>query len=156
MSSYQQAPFTIDIADGPVAPWLDRTFAGLAAAAASFGYWLLLRIEPDPRGHGTHEQLGLEACGWPVHYGIPCPTCGCTTAACLLVHGRIVDAFVTQPFGAAFTAIGLLFGVHGVLCLLRARSFVDILVRLSFWRWVSGAIALLLVSWLYVYWRWPQ
>jgi hypothetical protein len=148
-------PFTIPLADGPVAPWFDRTLAGAVAVAASVCYGALLKVQPDVRGHGTHEQLGLDPCGWPLAYGIPCPTCGCTTAACLLVHGRIVTAFVTQPFGAAFAAVGLLLGVHGVLCLLRGRSFVDLLVRLPFWRWLLGAIVLLLLAWAWVYARWP-
>src|SRR4051812_17322272 len=28
-------------------------------------------------GTGTHEQLGLPACGLLEHTGYPCPTCGC-------------------------------------------------------------------------------
>jgi hypothetical protein len=152
----RDAPFTIPLADGPIATWLDRSISGFVAIAASVSYGTLLRLSPDARGHGTHEQLGWSACGWPLHYGIPCPTCGCTTAACLLVHGRIVAAFVTQPFGAAFAAVGLLLGVHALLCLLRGRSFVDILVRARFWRWLVGAIALLLAAWAYTYATWER
>lgn len=148
------AAFTIPLADGPVRPWLDRSLAGIVAVAASVCFTTLARLQPDARGHGTHEQLGWSPCGWPLHYGIPCPTCGCSTAACLLVHGRIVAAVATQPFGAAVAAFGLLVGVHAVLCLLRRRSFADILVRLPFWRLVLGAFVLLLASWGYVYWTW--
>lgn len=140
--------------DGPIAPWADRTWAGAVAVAASVCFTFLARIQPDPRGHGTHEQLGWEPCGWPITYGIPCPTCGCTTAACLLVHGRIVAAFATQPFGAAFAAFGLLVGVHAVLCLLRGRSFADFLVRLPFWRIVSGGVLLFLAGWGWTWLTW--
>lgn len=150
------APWTVPLADGPVRPAIDRAIAGLVAAAASVCFGALLRITPDARGHGTHEQLGMDRCGWPLHYGVPCPTCGCTTAACELVHGRIVAAFVTQPFGAAIAAFGLLMGVHATLCLLRGRSFTDILVRLPFWRLVGGALLLLLASWGYKYLTWPS
>jgi hypothetical protein len=151
-----QAPaaFTIPITDGPVRPWVDRSLAGAVAIAASVTFAMLVRIRPDERGHGTHEQLGWAPCGWPITYGIPCPTCGCTTAACLLVHGRIVAAFVTQPFGAAVTAFGLLLGTHAMLCLLRGRSFADLLVRLPFWRIVLGGIALLLAAWGYTWLTW--
>ncbi|MFN7589239.1 MAG: DUF2752 domain-containing protein [Planctomycetota bacterium] len=150
------APWTVPLAEGPLRPSVDRAFALLFAGIGSVGYGALVRIEPDARGHGTHEQLGMEACGWPLQYGIPCPTCGCTTAACQLVHGRIVDAFVTQPFGAAVAAFGLLLAVHATLCLLRGRSFVDLLVRFAFWRWIGGGLLLLLASWGYKYLTWPH
>lgn len=150
------APWTIPLAEGPIAPWADRAFAAVVAVAASVCFGALVRIQPDPRGHGTHEQLGLDVCGWPIVYGIPCPTCGCTTAACLLVHGRILDAFVTQPFGAAVAAVGLLVGVHATLCLLRGRSFADLVVRWPFWRFVGGGFLLLLASWAYTWWTWPR
>lgn len=150
-----RVPFTVPVAEGPLSPKFDRVLAALVGGAASVCFGLLVRLSPDARGHGTHEQLGWDACSWPVVYGIPCPTCGCTTAACLLVHGRIVQAFVTQPFGAAFAALGILVGVHAILCLLRGRSFADVLVRWPFWRIVGGGFLLLLASWLYTWLTWP-
>ncbi len=32
--------------------------------------------------------------------GLPCPSCGTTRALVLLVHGRVYDSFMTNPFGA--------------------------------------------------------
>ena len=156
MSWQQRAPWTVPIAAGPAAPWFDRALAAAVALTASVCFGALARIQPDHRGHGTHEQLGLEPCGWPLQYGIPCPTCGCTTAACQLVHGHVLAAVVTQPFGAAVAAVGTLLGIHATLCLLRGRSFVDLLVRIPFWRWVSGGVLLLLASWAYTYATWGK
>lgn len=150
----EPAPWTIPLRDSPVAPWFDRALAAGVAVAGSVCFTTLARVQPDARGFGTHEQLGLPACGWPLHYGIPCPTCGCTTAACLVVHGRLFAALATQPFGAAFAAVGTLVAVHATLCLLRSRSFVDLLVRVRFGRWVVAAIALLLLSWGYTWLTW--
>ena len=150
----QLAPRTVPLADGPIAPWADRAWSLVAVAAASVAYTLLARVQPDPRGHGTHEQLGLDACGWPLAYGIPCPACGCTTAACLVVHGRIVEGFATQPFGASVAAGGLLLGAHAALCLLRGRSFVDLALRWPFWSVVGWGVLLLLASWAYTWARW--
>ena len=149
MSATEASPWTIPLADGPVATWLDRTIAVLFATAAIALAVLLLGISPDARGHGTHEQLGMAACGWPLAYGTPCPTCGCTTAACQLVHGDVFGAFVTQPFGATMALAGLLLGVHGIVCLLRRRSFVDLWVRLPFWKMMFGAVLLLFAAWGY-------
>lgn len=149
-----RAPLTIPVADGPLSPWLDRTVASLFAGATAAVAVALARVTPDPRGHGTHEQFGWPVCGWPAAYGMPCPTCGCTTAACLLVHGRIAAAFATQPFGAAVAALGLLLGVHAIVCLVRGRSFADLLVRWPFWRLLAYGFALLLLSWGYTCLTW--
>lgn len=154
--SRQREPWTVPLAAGPVSPWFDRVLAAAVAMSASVCFGALVRIQPDHRGHGTHEQLGWDPCGWPLQYGIPCPTCGCTTAACQLVHGQVIAAFTTQPFGATVAAVGLLLGVHATLCVLRGRSFVDLLVRLPFWRWVSGGVLLLLGSWAYTYSTWGR
>jgi len=147
---------TIPVADGPIAPWADRAWAIATVAAASIAFAALARVQPDPRGHGTHEQLGLDACGWPLAYGIPCPACGCTTAACLLVHGRVVAAFATQPFGAAFAAVGLLVGAHAALCLLRGRSFADLALRWPIWRVTGYGLLLMLAAWGYTCARWQR
>lgn len=48
---------------------------------------------------GTHRQLGLYRCTWPTMLGIPCPTCGMTTAFAYFVRGRLIAAFRAQPFG---------------------------------------------------------
>ena len=156
MAERQRAPWTVAIADGPVRPWVDRTIAAAVAVAAAACVGVLAGVTPDARGHGTHEQLGFEPCGWPLTMGIPCPTCGCTTAACLLVHGRVLSAFATQPFGAALAALGIVLGVHAVACLLRGRSFADVLLRWPFWRIVGGAILLLLASWGYTWLTWQR
>ncbi|MEO6593468.1 MAG: DUF2752 domain-containing protein [Planctomycetota bacterium] len=151
-----RSPLTIPVEEGPVAVWVDRVVAGIVFGFAATWVVMLLRIDPDARGHGTHEQLGWEPCGWPAVYGMPCPTCGCTTAACHLLHGNVVQAFVVQPFGAAVALGGALLGVHALLCLLRGRSFVDVMVRLPFWRIVFGATLLLLLAWWYKCAVWPQ
>ena len=95
------------------------------------------------------EGRGLQD-GWPIR-GF---TRGCTTAATSMVHGDVVTAFVTQPFGAMIALLGMLFGIDAWMCLIRGRSFVDILVRLPFWRIVLGMFFLLLASWGYKYLIW--
>ncbi len=58
-------------------------------------------LPPDPRGHGTHEALGMPPCGFMLMTGLPCPTCGMTTAFSLIMHGRPCAAVIAQPAGAA-------------------------------------------------------
>lgn len=110
---------------------------------------LLLGVDPDARGFGTHEQLGMASCSWPELHGIPCPTCGCTTAAAHLVHLSPWRALTEQPFGAAFALGGLWLAVIALHSLIRGRSFVE---RISLWPYarifVGGAV-LLFLAWGY-------
>jgi hypothetical protein len=57
-------------------------------------------LQPDPRGYGTHERLGLPPCGFIVTTGLPCPTCGMTSSFAYMMHGHPLRAFVAQPAGA--------------------------------------------------------
>jgi len=78
-------------------------------------------LKPDPRGVGTHEQLGGGPCGMLQWTGLPCPTCGMTTAFAHTVRGQWLRAFWAQPAGFVF-ALGtiVLAGVSG-LALVRGR-----------------------------------
>lgn len=69
---------------------------GLALSLLIVGWWL----SPDPHGHSTHQQLGFPPCGMLTFTGIPCPTCGCTTAVSYVARGSLVKGLITQPFGA--------------------------------------------------------
>jgi hypothetical protein len=60
---------------------------------------LALFVHPDPRGFGTHEQLGLPACRMIDWTGIPCPGCGVTTSIALFTHGCFLESLHNQPLG---------------------------------------------------------
>jgi hypothetical protein len=67
------------------------------------------RLSPDPRGFGTHEQLGLSPCAILRLTGRPCPTCGMTTSFAWLVRGESARAWRANPAGllAAVVCVGL-------------------------------------------------
>ncbi|MFK7741742.1 MAG: DUF2752 domain-containing protein [Planctomycetota bacterium] len=153
-SRHSNIPWTIPVADGPVSVRADRTLAVAVAGVAGFLFVKLWGVQVDPRGHGTHEAFGMDPCGWPLAYGVPCPACGCTTASAQVVQGDLLGAVVTQPFGAAVAMIGLAAGVHAVFCLVRGRSFVDIMVRLPFWQILMGLLLLFFAAWGYKYMVW--
>jgi hypothetical protein len=146
-----RVPATIPVDQGPQPAWLDRSVAIAVAMAAAASTVLLFRIAPDPKGYDTHVQLGLSPCGWPRDYGIPCPTCGVTTAACHLVHGQLAAALLAHPFGASAAALGLFCGGFSLACLLRGRSLLDVVARVRWSRWFLGSIVLLAASWGYKY-----
>ncbi len=115
--------------------------AGVLAVAA----WL----EPASHGVGTHEQLGLPACGWVIVAGMPCPTCGMTTSFAHAADGHFLRAFLTQPMGcllAIATAMALIVALH---VLVTGSALGLVFARL--WTRRSGwALAgLVVLSWTY-------
>ncbi|MFG0333255.1 MAG: DUF2752 domain-containing protein [Maioricimonas sp. JB049] len=56
------------------------------------GFALAFWLEPDPRGYGTHTRLGLPPCSLRILLGVPCPSCGATTAFAHFVRGQWIAA----------------------------------------------------------------
>lgn len=81
----------------------------LVAAVVFFGSLGLLvtsaLLSPSSAGTGTHQQLGLPSCGLLESTGIPCATCGMTTAFAYAADGRLIQSFITQPAGALLAII---------------------------------------------------
>lgn len=125
--------------------------------AASFllvaGFALARSLEPDPRGYGTHQKLGLPECTVQLLWNRPCPGCGMTTAFAHLVRGQWAAAAQANPagilLGVACAALipwmwlsawrGKLLGVdqplHALLWLVIPLAAVSLAVwGLRFWR----------------------
>lgn len=68
-------------------------------------------LEPSSDGLGTHRQLGLPACSWVAGFGLPCPSCGMTTAFSFAARGELGAAFATQPAGALLAVLAAVVGV---------------------------------------------
>ncbi len=89
---------------------------GLAAFSAG------LTVIPDPRGFGTHEQFGMPSCGFPADYGIPCPTCGVTTAFAYSARLQILESLHTQLFGTFLFWLIQALALGSLYCLIKRRS----------------------------------
>jgi hypothetical protein len=106
-------------------------------------------LTPDERGYGTHEQLGFGKCGMLVTTGLPCPTCGMTTAFAYTVRGRLIRAFLAQP-------AGLLLGLATVACAIGAAWVLATgrlppvrVPVLTPYRLFFGLLVILLGSWAF-------
>ncbi|WP_435005302.1 DUF2752 domain-containing protein [Tundrisphaera lichenicola] len=62
------------------------------------------RLDPDPRGYGTHERLGLWPCAFKANTGRPCPSCGMTTSFAWFVRAEPVRAWGANPAGCLLAA----------------------------------------------------
>jgi len=96
----------------PRVPWVLRHQYRFVAMPVFFACSGLLGVaawlSPADKGFGTHQGLGLPPCQFEQATGIPCATCGCTTAFAHAANGSMLDALITQPFGAilaVFTAM---------------------------------------------------
>ena len=115
-----------------------------ALSVVSIARWL----EPDPRGFGTHLQLGLPPCAFHAMTGLPCPTCGLTTSFAYMARLQITSSIAAHPLGLPlFTLTTLAIGV--ALCgSVRAWSLEAVLARLRITR-VAVIIAIsAALSWL--------
>lgn len=63
------------------------------------GFGFANRLEPDPRGFGTHQRLGLPPCTFQVLFHISCPSCGMTTSFSHFSRGEFASAWRANPAG---------------------------------------------------------
>ncbi len=66
-------------------------------------------LTPDPKGFGTHTQLGLGRCAFREITGKPCPSCGMTTAFAWAARGRLDRAWRANPAGSIIAPTCLFF-----------------------------------------------
>ncbi|MBI4716919.1 MAG: DUF2752 domain-containing protein [Planctomycetes bacterium] len=131
----------------------DVTGARRAAAVVLAGALTILfvgtQLQPDARGLGTHQQLGLAPCALVTVLGYPCPTCGLTTSVAYAVRGRLLASFQAHPAGLALVmtlgaaaALALQTLMTGRVPSMAVRPSAPLLLAVS-------ALALLLGGWGY-------
>lgn len=77
----------------------ERVFLFLLAMGIVLVMVIALWLTPDPRGFGTHLQLGLPECGFRSVTGMNCPHCGMTTSFAWFVRGQWQRSFQVNPAG---------------------------------------------------------
>ncbi|MFO0832090.1 MAG: DUF2752 domain-containing protein [Phycisphaerales bacterium] len=130
-------------------PTAARMVSGILAALCLAVMLTAFFLRPSAKGHATHTQLGLPACGWATFFNKPCPTCGMTTSFALAAKGHFWLAFKTQPAGfliAIATCITFWGALHGAIFASRVDRLVFPLLQP---RWLWTAAGILLAAWAY-------
>lgn len=73
--------------------------------------WVLAKaaqVQPDARGFGTHESLGIEPCSYLRATGEPCISCGMTTAFAHTIRFQWWRAFLASPAGLLLCLLAIL------------------------------------------------
>lgn len=126
-----------------------RMVAAAVALAAAGPLVLAAWLEPAAAGLGTHEQLGLPACGWVAAAGIPCPSCGMTTAFAHAARGDLLGSFLVQPAGAILAlAAAMVAVVAAFTAATGAKSWEVLWSSLSPRVW-TVLIVVVILAWVY-------
>jgi hypothetical protein len=75
------------------------TFGILGLVLVGLAFVSLVVLTPDARGMGTHRQLGLPPCMTFYWTGVPCPSCGMTTAWAYGMRGEFYSAMKANVAG---------------------------------------------------------
>jgi hypothetical protein len=98
-----------------------RFLAAIVGAGLLAVLLLASQLRPDPRGWGTHEQLGLPPCTFLTVVGIRCPACGMTTAWASVTHGRFVDALRAHASGTLLAGVALAAAAWALIVAVRGK-----------------------------------
>lgn len=125
------------------------TRAWMAAFALALVVVLVVArtLTPDPRGFGTHTQLGLWPCAFKAATGTPCPTCGMTTSFAWYARGKVARSWGANPAGVALASTCVILVPWLLMVSARGQpwpfqTLENPLISLS-----VAVVALILVSW---------
>lgn len=107
------------------------------------------RLEPSHQRLGTHQQLGLPACGFLTTTSLPCATCGMTTAFAYAARGDLANALITQPIGAVLAVASAAAVLVSGYALFVGLSLVPLASALWRPRPVLLVAGLIVASWVY-------
>lgn len=123
-------------------PWLALALAALAVLVTS------RLLTPSASGRGTHLALGLPPCGFLAWTGVPCPTCGLTTAFAQLAHGNLAASLRAHPLGLPLFLADIALLLLALRALHAGWSFVERVDRLQADRWAMVVVITLFSTWL--------
>ncbi len=118
----------------------------LLAPAAGLG--VARTLEPDPRGLGTHQQLGLPPCSVRILFGIPGPSCGMTTSWAFFSRGEFQQSLSTNLGGFLLACLAVLMALLAAFSRLMTQPSKLPLIPV-FCLTLLGIFGLSVIQWLW-------
>ena len=115
---------------------------------------IAIYLVPDPRGYGTHEQLGLPPCSLAERFNFPGPTCGLTTSFAHMGDLAPVQAFLAQPLGVIGFAMGVAVVLGAAVSVPLGISWLPFLRRVKWPVAAWTALGVGIASWVFEIIRW--
>lgn len=126
-----------------------RRISPLCVSAVSVAVlWAALQLAPASGGLGTHRALGLPPCAFLAATGIPCPSCGLTTAFAALAKGDLAAAARANPVGILLFLLTVFLVPAGVWCAVRRITIRQVFFHRWFDRTALALVGLWLGSWM--------
>ena len=107
-----------------------RLLWGLLLCAAVAVLVIARVLHPDPSHLGTHVQLGLPPCAFLTWTGLPCPTCGLTTAFAHMARLEITMAARAHWLGPLLFTVTIAALPLCAFACVRALPFAIVIKRL--------------------------
>jgi hypothetical protein len=85
---------------------------------------IAVRLTPDPRGFGTHQQLRMPPCTFRLMTGVNCPHCGLTTSFSWFVRGEFRKSVEANPSGLCLAVASVLALVWSIIVSIRGSFFI--------------------------------
>jgi hypothetical protein len=131
--------------------WSRAILLGMAALAVGV-FALAIYLNPylpdgTARREETHRQLGLPPCTFKFATGLPCPSCGMTTAFALLIRGDIGNSLRANAAGTVLGLLTLAFIPWAVISAWRGHLLYIRSIEAALTRLVVGFLILMLVRW---------
>ncbi|MEM1445906.1 MAG: DUF2752 domain-containing protein [Planctomycetota bacterium] len=134
---------------GVTASWRTRTVSLAVMAAGIAVLAVAAWLDANPRGLGTHTQLGWAPCGFESRTGLPCATCGMTTATTLAANGQLLSSLRVQPGGFLFALSAGLTVIIGGWSAWTGRSLKPIALALVKPKALISIGVVILLAWSY-------
>jgi hypothetical protein len=125
-----------------------RCFLALLGGGLLLALVIAACLQPDPRGFGTHEHLGLPPCTFSTWFGLRCPFCGMTTAWAHTLRGQLAAAVAANAGGPLLALAAMLAGPWMLASAIRGRPVLgrpsDLLLATA----GLAVTAVILIDWL--------
>ncbi len=131
----------------------ERSLTGLLGAGIFVVFGIAVWLTPDPRGFGTHQQLGMPPCTFRTVMGVNCPHCGLTTSFSWFVRGQFQQSMHANPAGLMLAVTSVLILVWFIVVSVRGRFVITqepgrvFLIGFGVWMFVSIVIWSLRLFW---------